>query len=67
MFIKITLKEQEQKSFELGKTFDITLSTIDDNIFDLIKEEFKNNNILFINITSKENDMEVEFGYNCFL
>jgi hypothetical protein len=39
---------------------------MDKSIFDLIKNEFENDNILYINITVKENIMQIEFGHNCF-
>jgi hypothetical protein len=56
MRIKILLKNKEQKSFD----------RLNDNIFDLIKQEYENSNLLCIDITVRENDMQIEFGYNCF-
>ena len=56
MFIKIGLKNNEKKIF----------NNVNKNTFDLIKQEFEKNNILYINITVKENDMQIEFGCNCY-
>ena len=56
LFIKIGLKNNKQKIFD----------SMNNSTFDFIKKEFENNNILYIKMTVKENDMQIEFGYNCF-
>jgi hypothetical protein len=56
LFIKIGLKNNEIKKYD----------NFDKNIFNLITEEYEKNNILYIIMTVKENDMQIEFGHNCF-